>query len=194
MRDGLVAGAARCAPRSQLAQRAGYALFVSAGPGSCSGLLSCHDVAAGVVLREPVSKAVIAPAVRAVDPRDERGVDEGLAGRVAALALVGEDVGFSRTCGDRLRGIPLAPPRRRPRALAGTLVRVLGAVLAAVLAPAGEAGEGEEVELVAIGGAAVGADGVEVGGWVSDGCCCHCGGVFGGCLLVIFLLLLLLFL
>lgn len=103
-------------------------------------------------------EAVLAIADGAADGDVGEGVDVGFACRVRALRC-GEEGRFGGAggCG---RGVFFAAGGG-PGAGVGALVGGFGAVVEAVGCFAGFAAEGEEVELVAVGVLAVGADGFD---------------------------------
>lgn len=91
-----------------------------------------------VLVREAVFQAVGAVAFVAVHAGDEGGVDQRFAGRVGALLLVGEDVGFGGegigvVCSSLVGGGAVA----RPFAGLGAFVGGFGAVVEAELAVGG---------------------------------------------------------
>ena len=133
--------------------------------GGCGGGAGAErdEIRTLVLFAEAVLQAVVPVTVGAVDAGVLEGVDKRLAFRFRALRC-GEDGRF--LCAWEGRGGCCADavfaPVFRPLAGVGALVGRLGAVVEAVGVVAGVAAEGQEVELVAVGELAVGADRLEV--------------------------------
>ena len=121
----------RRAPGSQPVERGADFLFL--------GILGWagaerDQVTAVVVVGEAVLEAVGAVAFVAEHTGDERGVDEGLAGWICALLLVGEDVGFGGEGSGACWALGSGGAGAGPFAGFGTFVGGLGAVVEAEFA------------------------------------------------------------
>lgn len=128
-----------------------------------------------MVFAQAVLEAVLAVAAGAADADVREGVDVGLAGWMRALRC-GEEGWFGGAgarCG-------FSPASGCPGAGVRAGVGGLGAVVEAVGSVAGLAAEGEEVELVAVGVLAVGADGFDFFVHGGEGLGVGCGGGLGG--------------
>ncbi len=112
-------------------------------------------------------EAVLSTAVLTADANGVEGVDVCFARRIRALCC-GQQGGFPSRCAPS-RGCGCFPASGGPFACSGAFVPGLGAMFETVGAFAGFAAEGEEVELVAVGVLAMGADGFEI--FFSIHCC-----------------------